>query len=91
MLVATGKLEQHEDGSLTATGDLAELAELAVPETLKALIASRLDALEPADRALAWTRPCSARASRSAASRPCPADAEQELATRMRTSSVASC
>jgi class 3 adenylate cyclase len=48
MLVAEGRLAE-EDGAYVATGDLGELA---VPDTLTALIASRLDALEPGDRAL---------------------------------------
>ena len=48
MLVVDGKLVQ-EGGVYLPTGDLATLA---VPETLTALIASRLDALEPADRTL---------------------------------------
>ncbi|MBI3747012.1 MAG: AAA family ATPase, partial [Chloroflexi bacterium] len=49
MLVANGGLTAAADGTYQVTGDLAELA---VPETLTALIAARLDALEPADRAL---------------------------------------
>jgi len=48
MLVADGKLELV-DGAYRPTG---ELGELAVPETLRSLIASRLDALNPADRSL---------------------------------------
>ena len=44
------------EGKLTLDGDvyrpIFDLATLAVPETLTALIASRLDGLEPADRAL---------------------------------------
>ncbi len=48
MLVAEGRLAE-EDGVYRPIGDLANLA---VPETLHALIASRLDALEPADRGL---------------------------------------
>ena len=48
MLVADGKLTQH-DGAYEPTG---ELDEFAVPETLRSLIASRLDALEPTDRTL---------------------------------------
>jgi len=49
MLLSEGKLTL--DGSVyRPTGDLTNLA---VPETLTALIASRLDALAPADRALA--------------------------------------
>jgi tetratricopeptide (TPR) repeat protein len=49
MLLSEGKLTL--DGSVyRPTGDLTSLA---VPETLTALIASRLDALMPADRALA--------------------------------------
>jgi class 3 adenylate cyclase/tetratricopeptide (TPR) repeat protein len=49
MLVASGQLVADEDGRLQPAGDLTELA---VPETLTALIAARLDALDPADRAL---------------------------------------
>ena len=48
MLVAEGRLAE-EDGGYVPTGDLGELA---VPDTLTALIASRLDALDPADRTL---------------------------------------
>jgi len=48
MLVAQGALEAAE-GTYRPVGDLADLA---VPETLHSLIAARLDALEPADRAL---------------------------------------
>ena len=48
MLLAEGRLAQEGD-AYRPTGDLEDLA---VPETLTALIASRLDALEPADRAV---------------------------------------
>ena len=48
MLVADGRLAV-EDGTYRPVGDLTTLA---VPETLTALIASRLDTLDPADRAL---------------------------------------
>ncbi len=48
MLLAEGRLELR-DGVHVPTGDLTTLA---VPETLTALIASRLDGLGPADRAL---------------------------------------
>ena len=48
MLLADGRLTL-EDGAYRPAGDLSELA---VPETLTALIASRLDALPPEDRAL---------------------------------------
>jgi class 3 adenylate cyclase/tetratricopeptide (TPR) repeat protein len=48
MLVAEGRLEQVED-TYRPSGDLANLA---VPEGLQALIAARLDALDPADRAI---------------------------------------
>ncbi len=48
MLLAEGKLTL-EDGVYRPVGDLTNLA---VPETLTALIASRLDGLDPADRAL---------------------------------------
>ena len=48
MLVADGRLAEG-DGRYEPVG---ELGELAVPETLQALIAARLDGLDPADRAL---------------------------------------
>ncbi len=48
MLVAEGKLEEA-DGAFRPVGDLGDLA---VPDTLHALIAARLDALEPTERAL---------------------------------------
>jgi class 3 adenylate cyclase/tetratricopeptide (TPR) repeat protein len=48
MLLAEGKLVAT-DGTYSPAGDLGDLA---VPETLHALIAARLDALEPGDRAL---------------------------------------
>ena len=48
MLVASGQLVA-EDGVYHPVGDLASLA---VPETLTALIGSRLDALDPNDRSL---------------------------------------
>lgn len=49
MLAASGRLVADESGVLTPVGDLDELA---VPETLTALIAARLDALDPEDRSL---------------------------------------
>ena len=48
MLVAEGRLDERE-GTYVPVGDLGGLA---VPDTLTALIASRLDALDPGDRAL---------------------------------------
>ncbi|HEY6057966.1 MAG TPA: adenylate/guanylate cyclase domain-containing protein, partial [Candidatus Limnocylindrales bacterium] len=48
MLVSEGRLARAE-GVYVPAGDLSSLA---VPETLSALIAARLDRLEPADRAL---------------------------------------
>ena len=48
MLVADGRLREV-DGRYEPVG---ELGELAIPETLQALIAARLDGLAPADRAL---------------------------------------
>ncbi len=48
MLVEEGRLELA-DGAYRPLGDLSELK---VPESLQALVAARLDALEPADRAL---------------------------------------
>jgi class 3 adenylate cyclase/tetratricopeptide (TPR) repeat protein len=49
MLAADGRLAPNDDGTFRPAGDLGELA---IPDTLRALIASRLDGLEPADRAL---------------------------------------
>jgi tetratricopeptide (TPR) repeat protein len=49
MLLADGRLEAVGDGSYRPSGDLAALA---VPESLTALIAARLDGLDAADRAL---------------------------------------
>jgi class 3 adenylate cyclase/tetratricopeptide (TPR) repeat protein len=48
MLVAEGRLELRDGGYVP----IADLTELAVPETLTALIASRLDGLAAEDRAL---------------------------------------
>ncbi len=48
MLVSEGRL-RAEDGAYLPVGDLSRLA---VPETLQALIAARLDGLEPTDRSL---------------------------------------
>jgi tetratricopeptide (TPR) repeat protein len=48
MLVADGRLHEA-DGAYTPAG---ELGELAIPDTLRSLIASRLDGLDAADRAL---------------------------------------
>ncbi len=48
MLVADGRLAER-DGAYAPTGDLGDIA---IPETLTALIAARLDGLEAADRAL---------------------------------------
>jgi class 3 adenylate cyclase/tetratricopeptide (TPR) repeat protein len=47
-LVADGRLERDGD----AYRPVGELGELAIPDTLRSLIASRLDALDPADRSL---------------------------------------
>ena len=48
MLLADGRLREVDDHY----EPVGELGELAVPETLQALIAARLDGLDPADRAL---------------------------------------
>jgi len=48
MLLATGQLRE-ENGAYVPVGDIATLA---VPDTLTALISARLDGLEPVDRAL---------------------------------------
>jgi class 3 adenylate cyclase/tetratricopeptide (TPR) repeat protein len=49
MLVADGRLLELPEGGYRPAG---ELGELAVPDSLHALIAARLDALEPVNRAL---------------------------------------
>ncbi|MEX1334294.1 MAG: AAA family ATPase, partial [Candidatus Limnocylindrales bacterium] len=49
MLVADGRLLANDDGTFRPAGDLGELA---MPDTLRALVASRLDALDDADRSL---------------------------------------
>jgi class 3 adenylate cyclase len=49
MLAADGRLRQRETGGFESVG---ELGELAVPDTLHALIAARLDGLDPAERSL---------------------------------------
>ena len=49
MLVDDGRLVAGADGIYEVTGDVTELA---VPPTLTALIAARLDAMDPSDRAL---------------------------------------
>jgi class 3 adenylate cyclase/tetratricopeptide (TPR) repeat protein len=48
-MLVDGGLLVEEDGRYTVAGDVSRLA---VPETLKALIAARIDGLEPAERAL---------------------------------------
>ncbi len=49
MLVTAGQLKPEADGTYSLSGDVSTLA---VPETLTALIAARLDALDPVDRAI---------------------------------------
>ncbi|HSK52775.1 MAG TPA: adenylate/guanylate cyclase domain-containing protein, partial [Clostridia bacterium] len=49
MLIADGRLVPLDDGRFQPAGDLGELA---IPETLHALIAARLDTLAPEDRLL---------------------------------------
>jgi class 3 adenylate cyclase/tetratricopeptide (TPR) repeat protein len=49
MLVGNGVLAPDEGGAYRMVGDVAALE---VPDTLRGLIAARLDALDPADRAL---------------------------------------
>ncbi|HXG26330.1 MAG TPA: adenylate/guanylate cyclase domain-containing protein [Candidatus Binatia bacterium] len=49
MLAADGRLREREGGGFEPAG---ELGELAVPDTLHALIAARLDNLDPAERSL---------------------------------------
>jgi class 3 adenylate cyclase/predicted ATPase len=51
MLAADGRLRELPDG--TGFEPVGDVGELAVPDSLHALIAARLDALEPADRTLA--------------------------------------
>jgi predicted ATPase len=50
MLVADGRLREREGG--TGYEPVGDLGELAIPDTLHALIAARLDGLDPAERAL---------------------------------------
>jgi len=68
MLLAEGRLAL-EGGTYRPVGDLTSLA---VPETLTALIASRLDRLAPEDRALISDAAVLGRASRSQAWPPSP-------------------
>ena len=49
MLIVDGKLEPAAGGTWRPVG---EMGELAVPETLRSLVAARLDALDPTDRRL---------------------------------------
>jgi class 3 adenylate cyclase/tetratricopeptide (TPR) repeat protein len=49
MLLADGQLAVQPDGTYAPVG---EITQLAVPESLTALIAARLDGLEPSDRSL---------------------------------------
>jgi class 3 adenylate cyclase/tetratricopeptide (TPR) repeat protein len=49
VLIADGRLRAMGDGRYDPTRDLGELA---IPDTLRALVASRLDALEPRERSL---------------------------------------
>jgi tetratricopeptide (TPR) repeat protein len=49
MLIADGRLVPDGSGTFEPSGDLGELA---VPDSLRALVAARLDALPPEDRAL---------------------------------------
>jgi class 3 adenylate cyclase/predicted ATPase len=51
MLLADGRIERDGE-AFRPVGDLADLADLKAPESLRALIASRLDGLDSADRAL---------------------------------------
>jgi class 3 adenylate cyclase/predicted ATPase len=49
MLLADRRLESVGDGTYRPTGPLDQLA---IPETLRSLVAARLDALDPSDKAL---------------------------------------
>jgi len=49
MLVADGRLTAAGEGTFRPTGDLGELA---IPDSLRSLVAARLDGLDDADRAL---------------------------------------
>jgi len=51
MLIADGRLEMVDD----ACRPIGELGQISVPDTLRSLITSRLDDLDPADRALLQT------------------------------------
>ena len=83
MLVADGQAHATERRPYVPAGDLHDLA---VPETLTALIAARLDALEPPTERWSRTPRCWARASPPAASRRCRASTEDALESRLRAS-----
>ena len=80
MLVAQGRL-LLEDGAYRPVGDLTTLA---VPETLTALIASRLDALAPDERALIADAAVLGQSFSPAALSATSGIAEPELAPRLR-------
>jgi class 3 adenylate cyclase/tetratricopeptide (TPR) repeat protein len=81
MLVTDGHLEQR-DGAYVPVG---ELGSLAIPETLTALIASRLDALEPGERALIADAAVLGQSFTPAALSAVAGVPEEELAPRLRT------
>ncbi len=81
MLLADGRLTL-EDGTYRPTGDLANFA---VPETLTALIASRLDSLPPADRALVSDAAVLGQSFTMAGLAAVSGLEDEELATRLRS------
>ena len=70
MLAADGRLRELPDGGFEPVG---EVGDLAVPDSLHALIAARLDVPSRPTGRSSRTPPSSARASRRPASPPCPA------------------
>ena len=81
MLVADGRLREREGGGFEPVG---ELGELSVPETLQALIAARLDGLDPADRALVQDAAVLGQSFTRRGSLPWQASPSEDLLSRLR-------
>ncbi len=81
MLVNDGRLVL-ENGAYRPTGDLTSLE---APESLRALVASRLDALDPGDRALLQSAAIVGHTFSSAALAAVTGTPDTELETRLRT------
>ncbi len=81
MLIADGRLQAH-DGTYVPVGDLTALA---VPETLTALIASRLDGLERPERSLVYDAAVLGQSFTPAALAAVSGLGEEELASHLRS------